>query len=72
MRSQLMTPDIFDKATIVESWGFIQVTEYVFGRESNQAMELWTTFDPDEILILDKQSNQVTEYPIKWNLFIKE
>ena len=73
MNTQFMTHDTFNKANIVESWGFTQVAEYVFKRESDIASELWTTFNPDHILILDKTNDlgMVTDYVISWDLFIK-
>ena len=72
MKTQFMTPDVFEKATIVEAWGFSQVAEYVFKRESDIASELWTTLNPDHLLILDKTNDlgMVTDYPIDWKLFI--
>ena len=68
-----MTPQTFEQAKIVESWGFTQIAEYVFKRESDIAHELWTTLNPNSLLILDKTNDlgMVTDYPIEWKLFIK-
>jgi len=73
MKVTFLTPKQADQAQIVEGWGFNQVSEYVFKRESDIAHELWTTLNPDHILILDKTNDlgMVTDYPIEWDLFIK-
>jgi ABC-type enterochelin transport system substrate-binding protein len=73
MKTQFMTSQTFEQATIVESWGFNQIAEYVFKRESDIASELWTTLNPDHLLILDKTNDlgMVTDCPIDWQLFIK-
>ena len=73
MQTTFMTPATFEKANFVEAWGFSQVAEYVFKRESEIASELWTSLNPDHILILDKTNDlgMVTDYPIEWDLFIK-
>ena len=72
MKTQFMTSQTFERATIVESWGFNQIAEYVFKRESDIASELWTTLNPDHLLILDKTNDlgMVTDFPIDWKLFI--
>lgn len=72
MKTQFMTSQTFEQATIVEGWGFNQITEYVFKRESDIASELWTTLNPDHLLILDKTNDlgMVTDCPIDWKLFI--
>jgi hypothetical protein len=73
MNTQFMTPDNLEKAKIVESWGFDQLAEYVFKRETEISSELWTPLNPDHLLILDKTNDlgMVTDYPIEWDLFIK-
>jgi len=73
MKTTFMTHKQVEQAQIVESWGFNQVAEYVFKRESDIACELWTTLNPDHLLILDKTNDlqMVTDYPIKWDLYIK-
>lgn len=73
MKTQFMTPQTFEQAKIVESWGFEQIAEYVFKRESDIALELWTALNPDHLHILDKTNDLqlVTDYPIEWDLFIK-
>jgi hypothetical protein len=73
MKTTFMTPQTLEQAKIVEGWGFNQVAEYVFKRESDIAHELWTTLNPDYLLILDKTNDlgMVTNYPIDWDLFIK-
>jgi hypothetical protein len=73
MKTTFMTHKQVEQSQIVESWGFNQISEYVFKRESDIASELWTTLNPDHLLILDKTNDlqMITDYPIEWDLFIK-
>ena len=73
MNTQFMTHKTQEQAKIVESWGFDQIAEYVFKRETDIALELWTTLNPDHLHILDKTNDLqlITDYPIDWELFIK-
>lgn len=57
------------KAELVQTWGFVPVSEILFKRESNIAIEQWCMLDADKIQVLDKRTNQVAPYQIEWSLF---
>jgi hypothetical protein len=59
------------ESDIVITWGFNQVSDSLYKRDSSIAEELWSPLNRDDIVILDKSTNQVETYSIDWSIFGK-